>query len=76
MSATFLSLVGSVTAAGAFGFYAGLCFAGWLLVLFTYPETAGLGLESIREVFKHGFGIRYASQMQSRRRHGSHSQIR
>ncbi|KAJ5370273.1 general substrate transporter [Penicillium cataractarum] len=75
VSATFLSLVGSVTATGAFGLYAGLCFAGWLLVIFTYPETAGMGLESIREVFKDGFGIRFANQTQRTRRHGSHSRM-
>ena len=47
-----------ITPAGAFGFYAGLCFLGWVFVLFCFPETAGLSLEEVRLVFRKGFGVR------------------
>ena len=47
----------TITPAGSFGFYAGLCFLGCLFVIFCYPETAGLSLEDVKEVFKNGFGV-------------------
>lgn len=31
---------------------------------FCYPEVKGMTLEDIREVFKHGFGVKYARQLQ------------
>lgn len=46
-----------ITPAGAFGFYAGLCFLGFIFVVFCFPETAGLSLEEVRMVFRNGFGI-------------------
>ncbi|KAE8393350.1 major facilitator superfamily domain-containing protein [Aspergillus alliaceus] len=58
VSATFLSLVSAISASGAFGLYAGVCFVGWVFITFTYPETAGLELESIPQVFEHGFSVR------------------
>ncbi|KAF5856039.1 hypothetical protein ETB97_008004, partial [Aspergillus alliaceus] len=60
VSATFLSLVSAISASGAFGLYAGVCFVGWVFITFTYPETAGLELESIRQVVSMGlvFGMR------------------
>ncbi|GAA6027340.1 hypothetical protein JCM8097_002608 [Rhodosporidiobolus ruineniae] len=63
IGSTFLSLIDSITAAGAFGFYAGLCFLGALFVFFLYPETSGLSLEETREVFADGFGIKKANRM-------------
>ena len=52
IGSTYLSLMDKITPAGAFGFYAGLCFLGWVFVLFCFPETAGLGLEEVRLVFR------------------------
>ena len=52
-----------ITPAGAFGFYAGLCLLGWLFCLFCFPETAGLSLEEVRLVFRHGFGIRESERL-------------
>lgn len=40
-----------ITPAGAFGFYAGLCFLGWIGVVGWFPETMGLSLEEVRKVF-------------------------
>ena len=56
-----------MTPTGAFGFYAGICFVGWILIIFFYPEVSGLTLEEIGEVFKHGFGVRYARQLRKDR---------
>lgn len=58
----------AMTASGAFGFYAGICFAGWLFLLFGYPEVKGLPLEMIRDVYSHGFGVKYAAQLQKDRK--------
>jgi SP family myo-inositol transporter-like MFS transporter 13 len=52
-----------ITPAGAFGFYAGLCFLGWVFVLFCFPETAGLSLEEVRLVFRKGFGVRESQRL-------------
>jgi SP family myo-inositol transporter-like MFS transporter 13 len=45
------------------GFYAGICFVGWILIILFYPEVSGLTLEEIGEVFKHGFGVSYARKL-------------
>lgn len=52
-----------VTPAGAFGFYAGLCLLGWIFVLACFPETAGLSLEEVKVIFRHGFGIRESQRL-------------
>jgi len=57
IGSTYLSLMSSITPAGAFGFYAGLCLLGWFFVLGCFPETAGLSLEEVKMVFRNGFGI-------------------
>jgi SP family myo-inositol transporter-like MFS transporter 13 len=64
ISSTFLSMMKGITPSGAFGFYAGICFVGWLFVIFCFPEVKGMPLEAIREVFEHGFGVRYARKWQ------------
>jgi SP family myo-inositol transporter-like MFS transporter 13 len=68
VSATFLSLMKAITPSGAFGLYAGICFFGWIFVIFFYPEVAGLSLEGIREVFEVGFGVERAEKLQEKRR--------
>jgi MFS transporter, SP family, solute carrier family 2 (myo-inositol transporter), member 13 len=65
IASTFLSMMKGITPSGAFGFYAAICFVGWLFVLFCFPECKGMPLESIREVFAHGFGVRYAKRWQT-----------
>ena len=54
IGSTYLSLIDRITAAGAFGFYAGLCLLGWIFCLFCFPETKGRTLEEIEEVFGQG----------------------
>lgn len=56
-----------LTPTGAFGFYAGICFVGWILIILFYPEVSGLTLEEIGEVFKHGFGVSYARKLRKER---------
>ncbi|GAA5983191.1 hypothetical protein JCM11641_006841 [Rhodosporidiobolus odoratus] len=67
IGSTFLSLIDAITAAGAFGFYAGLCFLGGVFVFFLYPETSGLSLEETREVFADGFDIKKANRMRKQK---------
>lgn len=64
VASTFLTQMENTTPSGAFGFYSGICFFGWIGVYFFYPEVKGMTLEDIREVFKHGFGVKYARQLQ------------
>jgi SP family myo-inositol transporter-like MFS transporter 13 len=67
IGSTYLSLMAAITPAGAFGFYAGLCFLGWLFCLFCFPETAGLSLEEVQSIFKDGFGIKASAQMRTQK---------
>ena len=68
VSSTFLSMMKGMTPSGAFGFYAAICGIGWVLIYFFYPEVSGLTLEEIGEVFKHGFGVKYARQLRKERK--------
>ncbi|KAJ9299664.1 hypothetical protein DTO271G3_2548 [Paecilomyces variotii] len=68
ISGTFLSMMKDWTPSGTFGFYAGICGVGWILIIFFYPEVSGLTLEEIKEVFNHGFGVRYASKLRKERK--------
>ncbi|KAJ8133432.1 hypothetical protein O1611_g184 [Lasiodiplodia mahajangana] len=63
-SSTFLSLLKGATPSGAFAYYAGIGFTGWLLILFCFPEVKGMPLEEIRHVFENGFGVRKAAALQ------------
>lgn len=54
----------SWTPSGAFAFYAGICFVGWVFVIFCYPEVHNMPLESIHEVYSHGFGVKHAKDWQ------------
>ncbi|KAH8898307.1 MFS sugar transporter [Thozetella sp. PMI_491] len=67
VSSTFLTMMKSLTPSGAFGFYSAICFIGWILIIFFYPEVSGLTLEEVSEVFKHGFGVKYARQLRKAR---------
>ena len=64
VASTFLTQMENTTPSGAFGFYAAVCFFGWIAVYFCYPEVKGMTLEDIREVFNHGFGIKRAAELQ------------
>ena len=69
IASTFLSIMKGATPSGAFGLYSGICFLGWLFVIFFYPEVKGMPLESIREVFATGFGVKYSKQWQRENKH-------
>lgn len=64
IASTFLTMMKNMTPSGAFGFYAGICFTGFVFISFCYAETKGMALEEVREVFNHGFGVSYARQWQ------------
>ena len=63
IGSTYLSLTAKITPAGAFGFYAGLCFLGWIFVLGCFPETAGLSLEEVKMVFRNDFGLKESQRL-------------
>lgn len=65
ISASFLSIMNGIGAAGAFGFYAGICVVGYVFVFFCYPEVSGLSLEEVEEIFRHGFGIRKSQEIRA-----------
>lgn len=67
VSSTFLTLMKSITPSGAFGFYGTLCGIGWVLIIFYYPEVSGLTIEEVSQVFRHGFGVRYARDIRIQR---------
>ena len=67
IGSTYLSLMARITPAGAFGFYAGLCFLGWIFVLGCFPETANLSLEEVKMVFRNGFGIKESQRLRKRK---------
>lgn len=68
VSSTFLSMMKGMTPSGAFGFYAAICGIGYILIWLFYPEVSGLTLEEIRDVFQHGFGVKYARQLRKDRK--------
>lgn len=69
IASTFLSMMKGMTPSGAFGFYSGICFVGWVFVISLYPEVKGMPLEAIREVFSEGFGVKYSKQWQRENKH-------
>lgn len=68
IGSTYLSLMDRITPAGAFGFYAGLCFLGWVFDVLCFPETANLSLEEVQLVFKHGFGIKESERLRKEKK--------
>ncbi|KAE8144506.1 general substrate transporter [Aspergillus avenaceus] len=64
ISSTFLSMMEGMTPSGAVGFYAGICFLGFLFAIFCYAEVHNMPLESVREIYHHGFGVKYAKTVQ------------
>ncbi|KAF5650789.1 ITR1-inositol permease [Fusarium tjaetaba] len=75
IASTFLSMMKTMTPSGAFGFYAGICFFGWIFVIFFYPEVKGLPLEEVRKVFENGFDVKLAKQMQRDLKAGSQASV-
>ncbi|OTA25437.1 hypothetical protein BTJ68_11512 [Hortaea werneckii EXF-2000] len=69
IASTFLSMMKGMTPSGAFGFYCGICFVGWVFIVICYPDVKGMPLETIRDVFRHGFGRKYSKQWQREHEH-------
>ncbi|KZL66736.1 myo-inositol transporter [Colletotrichum tofieldiae] len=68
IASSFLSMMKGMTPSGAFGFYAGICFFGWIFCIFCYPEANGLPLEDVRQIFATGFGVKKANELQRLRK--------
>ncbi|KAE8321083.1 hypothetical protein BDV39DRAFT_197927 [Aspergillus sergii] len=62
---TFLSMMEGMTPSGTFGFYAGICFLGFIFAIFCYAEVHNMPLESVREIYNHGFGVNVDSWITS-----------
>ncbi|KAI3531183.1 myo-inositol transporter [Colletotrichum filicis] len=73
IASTFLSMMKGMTPSGAFGFYAAICFFGWVFIVFCYPEANGLPLEEVRQIFSTGFGVKKANELQRLRKMGAGS---
>jgi len=67
IAATFLSLMDAATPAGAFALYALVCVAGWVGCYCLYPETSGLSLEQVNELFSDGFGVQKSLEVRAGR---------
>ena len=52
VSLTFLSLTEAITKAGTFWMYAGISVVSWAYCYFQLPETKGLTLEAIEDIFR------------------------
>ncbi|RDW62690.1 general substrate transporter-8 [Coleophoma crateriformis] len=59
---TFLPMMEFLTPSVTFLIYAGICLAGWLIVLRIYPETTGLSLEETGALLATGWGVNQASR--------------
>lgn len=71
ISATFLTMLESITPTGTFALFASLTFVSLLFVYFLYPELTGLELEEVQTVLTGGFNIRMSLQMSKSRRAGA-----
>ena len=65
ISASFLTMLNSLGAAGTYGLFAGFCFLTFGFIYFCYPESAGLSLEETGTLFTDGFGVRKADQIRA-----------
>ncbi|KAG0334790.1 myo-inositol transporter [Podila horticola] len=89
ISLTFLTLTQRITATGTFWLYAGILVIAWLFIYYLVPETAGMNLEDIQELFRedsvldssptsviptHERSASQGSQDETRRRRGQGSQ--
>lgn len=68
VSATFLTMLDNITPTGTFSFYGGICLLGWILVIFFYPETAGLNLEDIQGLLEGGYNVKKSVALSKQRR--------
>jgi len=57
-----------LTPSGAFGFYCGICFIGWVLIILFYPEVSGLTLEEISDVFSARNPVSFARKLRRERK--------
>ncbi|WVQ67493.1 uncharacterized protein L199_005693 [Kwoniella botswanensis] len=63
VSVSFLSELETLTPSGTYGLYLGFVVAGYVFVLFCYPESKGLSIDEVATVFHDGFGVRKSVEM-------------
>ena len=54
---TFLPMMEHLTPAWTFAIYSVICIVGWVCCWAIYPETKGLGLEDVRGLLRHSYGV-------------------
>ncbi|KAL0640605.1 myo-inositol transporter itr1 [Maublancomyces gigas] len=69
LGSTFLTMMERMTPSGAFGFYACLCFAGWIFVIFLYPDLSGFTLEEVADILSESFGIKESERRRKALKH-------
>ncbi|CDR36107.1 hypothetical protein NBRC10512_004988 [Rhodotorula toruloides] len=57
ISSTFLHLASAITPAGTFALYSLISLAGWIFTWRYLPETKGLSLDEVRELFEREVGV-------------------
>jgi SP family myo-inositol transporter-like MFS transporter 13 len=63
ISVAYLSQLNSLGAPGTYGLYLGFVAMGYIFIVFCYPESKGLSLDEVQNVFSDGFGIKKAHLM-------------
>lgn len=63
ISVAYLSQLNTLGAPGTYGLYLGFVTAGYIFIVFCYPESKGLSLEETTDIFSDGFGVKKAHLM-------------
>nr|XP_018260601.1 MFS transporter, SP family, solute carrier family 2 (myo-inositol transporter), member 13 [Kwoniella dejecticola CBS 10117]OBR82759.1 MFS transporter, SP family, solute carrier family 2 (myo-inositol transporter), member 13 [Kwoniella dejecticola CBS 10117] len=63
VSVSFLSELETLTPSGTYGLYLAFVVAGYIFVVFCYPESKGLSIDEIATVFHDSFGIKKSVEM-------------
>jgi SP family myo-inositol transporter-like MFS transporter 13 len=66
---TFLPMMEFLSPSWTFALYALVCMAGWVAVWAIYPEMSGLGLEEVKGLLAHGWGVKESLQRRQNSRY-------
>lgn len=63
ISVAYLSQLNTLGAPGTYGLYLGFVVAGYIFIVFCYPESKGLSLEETTDIFTDDYGVKKAHLM-------------